>query len=44
MRRKGEQRKKKTVKGNEMIAFIDVLIDLLLYNQHQDWERKLTVL
>jgi len=36
MRRKGKQKKKGIVKDNEIIAFIDVLIDLFLCKQYCD--------
>jgi len=36
MRRKRKQKKKEIVKDNEIIAFIDVLIDLFLCKQYRD--------
>jgi methyl coenzyme M reductase subunit C-like uncharacterized protein (methanogenesis marker protein 7) len=36
MRRKGKQKKKTTDKDNEMIEFIDILIDLFLCKQYRD--------
>jgi hypothetical protein len=36
MRRKGEQKIKKRVKENQTISFINILIVLYLYNQHED--------
>jgi len=33
VRRKGQQKKKKIIKDNEIVAFIGVLIDLFIYKQ-----------
>jgi hypothetical protein len=43
MRRKGKQKKKKIVKDKEMLAFIDVSIDLFPYNQYRDCVNKKNV-
>jgi hypothetical protein len=43
MSRKGQQMIKKTVKGKEIIVFIDILIDLLPYIQHRDCENEKSI-
>jgi hypothetical protein len=39
MRRKGKQKKKNTVKGNDMEAFIDVLFDLFSCNHYNNFKK-----
>jgi hypothetical protein len=36
MRRKGKQKKEKIIEDNEILAFLDVMIDLFPYNQYRD--------
>jgi len=42
--KKGKQKKEKIIEDNELIAFIDLLIDLFPYNPYRDWEKEIKAL